>query len=68
MAYTPELTQSDSAMLRRLAWASGLPMTKTLHEALALVATKVKHSSVCEHCKDKSRCADCCFYKQGPRP
>jgi hypothetical protein len=63
MAYTPELTQSDSAMLRRLAWASGLPMTKTLHEALAFVSTKVNRASMCKHCQDRSRCAECCFNK-----
>lgn len=61
MAYTPELTQNDSAILRRLAWASGTPMTTTLHDALVFVSQAVRHSVVCEHCRDKSRCDSCCF-------
>lgn len=64
MAYTPELSQDDSAMLRRLAWASGIPMTTTLHEALAFVAQKVPHIVVCACCQDRSRCANCCFAKE----
>ena len=64
MAYTPELTQNDSAMLRRLAWASCTPMTTTLHEALAFVARSVPCAIVCEHCKDKSHCSDCPFARK----
>lgn len=65
MAYTPELTQDDSALLRRLAWASGIPMTTTLHEALAFVARKVPCSIVCDRCRDKSRCNNCFFANKG---
>ena len=68
MAYTPELTQSDSAMLRRLAWASYTPMTTTLHEALAFIARSVPRSIVCERCKDKSHCSDCHFARKNHKP
>ena len=64
MAYTPELTQDDSALLRRLAWAAGTPMTTTLHAALAFVAQKVRPSVICERCRDKSRCNSCCFARK----
>lgn len=63
MAYTPELSQNDSATLRRLAWASGTPMTTTLHDALAYVASRVTSRVVCQQCRDKSKC-DSCFFSQ----
>ena len=66
MAYTPELSDYHSATLRRIAWALGKPMTKTLHallDSLDLIVDKVK---VCERCKDKSLCEEC-YFKTGER-
>ena len=31
MAYTPELTESASATLRRIAWSMGKPMSQTMN-------------------------------------
>jgi hypothetical protein len=32
MAYTPELSQHQSATLRRIAWSMGTPMTTAMEE------------------------------------
>lgn len=61
MAYTPELTQTSSAILRRIAWASCQPMTRTLEEIISYAARTFDPAKVCAGCKDKSRCADCMF-------
>jgi len=62
MAYTPELTRTGSATLRRLAWFRGKPMTKTLEaflEATARTFAEIRPGDVCKTCRDDSKC-DCC--------
>ncbi len=61
MAYTPELGQRQSAILRRLAWAVGMPMTATLHEIMEFLAAHADQSIICARCKDTSACQDCAF-------
>lgn len=61
MAYTPELSIYHSALLRRLAWALGRPMTETLHRALDEIADRVDKHLVCGMCKDDSKCDGCAF-------
>ncbi|WP_207688301.1 hypothetical protein [Desulfonema limicola] len=61
MAYTPELSQNESATLRRIAWYMGRPMTKTLTAILKETAEKYKCDDVCSACKDKSKCGECVF-------
>ena len=41
MAYTPELSQIGSAILRRLAWYLQKPMTKSLEVLIELTAMKM---------------------------
>ena len=60
MAYTPELTQKSSAVLRRIAWALGKPMTRTMEEIMDFMAKKLCSDKVCENCRDK-RCEACPF-------
>jgi hypothetical protein len=64
MAYTPELSQEDSAILRRLAWAIGKPMTTALSRLIQLAATHADPGHVCPHCKDRSICERCPFYRR----
>jgi len=67
MAYTPELSQSGSATLRRLAWFLGKPMTRSLEmlvETMARQLPSEKARQVCTKCKDNSICANCPFYRQ----
>ena len=61
MAYTPMLSYKHSCTLRRIAWALGMPMTKTIEEILDHVCRTVDNSKVCKACKDKTRCSDCVF-------
>jgi len=64
MAYTPELSRKHSGTLRRVAWALGMPMTKTLDAVFDYVGKVIDSNKVCESCKDKTRCIDCVFNRQ----
>jgi hypothetical protein len=64
MAYTPELTQSGSATLRRLAWFRGEPMGKTLERIVLMTAkhtAQISPGAICRACRDDSRCPICGF-------
>ena len=64
MTYTPKLSQSGSATLRRLAWYMGKPMTKSIERLIEMMATKmteVKPGKICSKCKDNSICEECPF-------
>jgi len=59
MPYTPELSKTGSAILRRLAWFRRKPMTVTLEEMVEIVAmelNEIKPGLVCRFCKDKTKC------------
>ena len=64
MAYTPELSYWASSVLRRIAWALGVPMTKAIEKVFEEVVDRVDHRKVCLGCKDKSRC----FNSDNPCP
>lgn len=59
MAYTPELNQQESGNLRRIAWALGLPMTKTMSRVLEHATSQVNKTMICDACKDKTFCSQC---------
>lgn len=61
MAYTPELSQEHSGLLRRLAWALKRPMTETLERTLEHAVMSVDWRLVCASCLDKSFCRRCAF-------
>ena len=61
MAYTPEFNQSQSAVLRRIAWACKIPMTKTLSLIIDQSAATLDKNKICDACKDKSFCEYCPF-------
>jgi len=65
MAYTPELSQSGSATLRRLAWFWGEPMTKSLEMLVEKTARQLSKKNaagkVCSKCRDNSICETCPF-------
>ena len=61
MAYTPELNQSESAVLRRIAWACKMPMTKTMSHILDHIVATLDSNKICSACKDKSFCKNCAF-------
>ncbi len=59
MAYTPELSQEYSAILRRIAWGIECPMTTTLTLILDNAVEHIDSQRVCSKCKDKRLCAGC---------
>jgi DNA-binding transcriptional ArsR family regulator len=65
MAYTPELALSESRALRRIAWALGKPMTKTMQEIFSWLPKHIDSELVCNKCRDKSVCDMCPFKCNG---
>ena len=65
MAYTPELNQSQSAVLRRIAWACKMPMTKTMSAMFDHFVSALDNNKICIACKDKSGCKHCTFLPRG---
>lgn len=61
MAYTPELNETASATLRRIAWSLGQPMTKTMNAIFIKLPTMIDKEKVCKNCKDPSACDICGF-------
>jgi len=61
MAYTPELNHSQSAVLRRIAWACKKPMTKTMSDIFDYLVSALDNNKICEACKDRSFCEQCPF-------
>jgi len=61
MAYTPELSTESCCTLRRIAWAAGLPMTKTINQVFELIPEVIEKKFVCAACKDNSKCEICGF-------
>jgi hypothetical protein len=66
LGYTPELTDYHARTLRRIAWALGRPMTKTIEVIFDSLDLIIDPQKVCEKCKDKSKC-DECYFKRGWR-
>ena len=65
MAYTPELTQQNSAILRRIAWAMQMPMTKALEDVFDYLGQTLDPVPICSACRDKTRCESCPFNRKG---
>ena len=61
MAYTPELIESASATLRRIAWAVNKPMTQTMNAIFIKLPNLMDREKVCESCRDPSACNICGF-------
>ena len=61
MAYTPELSSQYSGILRRIAWAYGVPMTQAIEGILELAGNYMDGRKICETCRDKSFCEFCLF-------
>jgi len=61
MAYTPELNQKNSAILRRIAWALNIPMTMAMEEVFIHLCKAIDKTLICPSCRDKTRCDECGF-------
>ncbi|MDA3937715.1 MAG: hypothetical protein PF693_00180 [Spirochaetia bacterium] len=56
--YTPQISISAVFILRRMSWALGKPMTKTLNHTILGLVPKLNHEVICGACLDR-RCAAC---------
>ena len=65
MAYTPELTQKYSCVLRRVAWSMGEPMTRTMEWVFEDLVNRLDSQVICKTCKDPSQCVTCPFSMEG---
>ena len=63
MPYTPELSTESCTTLRRIAWAAGLPMTRTINQVFELIPEVIDKQFVCAKCRDNSKCSVCGFGK-----
>lgn len=61
MAFTLELSQKHSGALRRIAWATGQPMARTLESILEWLGKELDKTPICKSCRDKSFCVECVF-------
>jgi hypothetical protein len=61
MAYTPELSDSASATLRRIAWAVGKPMTQTMNAIFMNLPNIIGKETVCPSFRDTTLCEICGF-------
>jgi hypothetical protein len=57
--YTPQFSQTATVTVRRLAWALGLPMPKTVDKITVIFSP----SAVCPLCKDNTKCQLCESYQ-----
>ena len=64
MAYTPELSQQSSYILRRIAWALDIPMTQAIERVFDHIPMIVDTNKICRKCQDKTKCNTCLFNKQ----
>ena len=68
MAYTPELTDRYSGILRRIAWAYGIPMTKAIESIVEYSTKFINIEKVCGACRDESFCEQCPFNQHNVAP
>ena len=61
MAYTPELSLRHSGILRRIAWAYEVPMTKAIEGIIEHTSRYIDARKVCTACRDRSFCEWCIF-------
>jgi len=60
-SYSPQLSDTASVSIRRLAWALGMHMTTTLELIIQSLPSIVNSSKVCLSCEDNTRCKFCVF-------
>ena len=66
--YSPKISKEAVYVLRRLAWAKGMPMTKTLNDLILNAVNKISIKKICKTCKGtKDQCSSC-FVREGVPP
>jgi hypothetical protein len=62
--YSPRLSEKASVSIRRLAWALGLSMPKTIDILVNEISLVFSPSVICPKCRDKTKCQACGFHQQ----
>jgi hypothetical protein len=62
--YSPQFSNTATVSVRRLAWAMGKSMPKTVDLMVGLMPSLVDPSKVCLSCKDDSKCRLCIFSRK----
>jgi hypothetical protein len=62
--YSPQFSAMASISVRRLAWAFGVSMPKTVDIIVKELSSTFSSSFVCPQCKDKTKCSLCGFNQQ----
>jgi hypothetical protein len=57
--YTCCMSAASLCRLRRLAWAAGRPVNKTMDRIIELVCNRINAQAVCFICRDRSQCRIC---------
>ena len=59
--YSPAIPDEHVIALKRLAWATGQPMTKTAAALIESCLAFIDPAAICAKCRDTSRCSECFF-------
>ena len=62
MAYSLELSDENSCVLRRIAWSLKEPMTFAINWSIEELAKHLDSDEICYSCKDPSKCSICLFH------
>jgi hypothetical protein len=62
--YTPQFSTTASVSVRRLAWAFGKSMPKTVDLMVSLMPSILDPKKVCMSCMDNTKCQLCIFSRQ----
>ena len=66
--YSPKFTELAAVSVRRLAWAMGTDMVKTMDIMAQLLSKFFDSKKVCALCQDKSKCSSCAFHESCETP
>ena len=61
--YSPQFSEMAAVSIRRLAWALGLSMPKTIDILVNEISLIFSSSVVCPQCKDNTKCKSCGFHQ-----
>jgi hypothetical protein len=61
--YSPQFSEKATVSIRRLAWALGVSMPKTIDLLVDEISLIFSSSVVCPQCKDNSKCKCCGFHQ-----
>jgi hypothetical protein len=62
--YSPQFSEVSAVSVRRLAWALGLSMPKTVDQVVGFLPSLFPPGVVCLACKDNTKCKLCAFGQQ----